>query len=123
MAELAPDTAERLREGRVPGTGDDGRYLLRWSSLSGFRDAAPYGLLLELERDGLDVGTPKLRSRVEVPYRWRDADDATAFVDYAVGPTEIARHRADPKAVEIAHTSAGAAELAAVFVTPAPRGR
>jgi hypothetical protein len=117
---LAPEAAERLRAGRVPGTGDDGRYLLRWSSLSGFGDAAPYGLLLELERDGLDVGTPERRSRVEVPYRWRDPDDATAFVDYAVGRTEIARHRADPDAVQIAHTPPRAPEPAAIFVTPAP---
>jgi hypothetical protein len=123
VAALAPDTVERLRAGRIPGTGDDGRYLLRWSSLSGFRDAAPYGLLLELERDGLDVGTPKRRSRVEVPYRWRDAEDATAFVDYAVGPTEIARHRADPKAIEIAHTPGAAREPAAIFVTPARGAR
>jgi hypothetical protein len=119
VGELAPAAVDGLRDGRVPGTGPGGRYLLRWSSLSGFADAAPYGLLLELERDGLDVGTPRRRSRVEVPYRWRDPEDATAFVDYAVGPTEIARRQADPAAVQVAHTSAGAAEPAAVFVTPA----
>jgi hypothetical protein len=117
LRELAPPAVAQLRAGRVPGTGEDGRYLLRWSSLGGFRDAVPYGLLLELERDGLDVGTPERRSRIEVPYRWREVSDATAFVDYAVGPSEIARHRSRPGAVEIAR--AGTPEPTAIFVTPA----
>jgi hypothetical protein len=119
LRELAPPAVARLRTGRIPGTGEDGRYILRWSWVAGFRDAEPFGLLLELERDGFDVGTLRRRSRVEVPYRWRDIDDATAYIDYAVGREEIARHEANPEAVEIARTRADTPRPKAIFVTPA----
>src|SRR5690606_26953667 len=82
----------------TPG-GSDGRYALRWDPwlpTSGL----PYGLLLEFERHGLDVGAPGFD---EIPYRQRVPDGGTLFIDYVTGQADIERWRAAPGAVELAH--------------------
>lgn len=54
VAELAPDTVAGLRSGRAGGTGEDPRFLLRWTPLGGFNDGIGCGLVLELERQPRD---------------------------------------------------------------------
>ena len=112
VAEMAPRAAAALRDG-------DARYLLRWTSNGGFNDGIAYGLVLELERRGLDVGTPEDRWAGEVPYRWRHEGDADAVLDYAIGEDEIAELR-DDGATELARsTNRETGAPVALFVSPA----
>jgi hypothetical protein len=114
VAELAPDAAAELRD------AGDARYLLRWTSNGGFNDGIAYGLVLELERRGLDVGTPEDRWTGEVPYRWRDEGDADAFLDYAIGEDEIDELGGDGGATVLARsTNRATGAPVALFLTPA----
>jgi hypothetical protein len=114
VAELVPDAVAELRD------AGDARYLLRWTSNGGFNDGIAYGLVLELERRGLDVGTPEDRWTGEVPYRWRDERDADAVLDYAIGDDEIDELRGDGDATELARsTNRETGAPVALFVTPA----
>jgi hypothetical protein len=103
LGQVAPPTVAHLREVEEE-SGRSERWLLRWERPGTFEaDPIPYGLVLELERHGLDVGTPVEPTHAEVPYRVRDPADATAVVDYVVDQPSIDRWRRDPDAVEIAH--------------------
>jgi hypothetical protein len=84
--------------GEDGGNGLDGRFQLRWQDdllLSGL----PYGLLLELERQGLDVGMP---DRHGIPYRQRVPRRGDRFLDYVVGEADLDDWRARRDVVEVA---------------------
>jgi len=120
LGALVPDTVTALASDESPGGGPDGRYVLRGPQ-AGILADVPFGLLMELERHGLDVGIPPYRHEWEVPYRWRHPDDATGFIDYVVGQPTIDDWRARDGAVEVASYEAddGGPPIA-VFVTSAP---
>ncbi len=91
IGHLAPPAAASLDE--------DGRYVLRWSSnipTAGL----PYGALLELERRGIDIGAVRV---ADIPYRVRQPDAGTRYVDYVSGQETIDRFRAAPDATELAY--------------------
>src|SRR5918994_6418420 len=102
FANLVPDTVAALRDGRTRGAGPDGRYLVQWSDASGVGQEG-YGLILELERAGLDVGGQAGWATNLVPHRTRRPDDATATVTFVRGDDDIERWRTIPDVVEVAH--------------------
>ena len=102
LAHLVPDTIDALRDGRTPGAGPDGRYLVQWSDAMGVGQEG-YGLILELERAGLDVGGQAVLATNLVPHRTRRPDDATATVTFVRGDDDIERWRSNPDVVELAH--------------------
>jgi hypothetical protein len=67
--------------------------------------------LLELEREGFDVGVPSFHSTGAVPHRVLDPAEATAEVHLAVG-SNLAQWRANPAAVEVATAGLSDAEQA-----------
>lgn len=93
LAHVVPDTIATLRDGRAPGGGSDGVYLVRWSDSLSILPAG-HGLVLELERAGLDVRALPALSTTVVPHRVGNPDDVTATVLMARGETRIARLRA-----------------------------
>lgn len=102
LAHLVPDTVDALRDGRTRGAGLDGRYLVQWSDASGVGQEG-FGLVLELERAGLDVGGPAGWATNLVPHRTRRPDGATATVTFVRGDDVIERWRTNPDVVEVAH--------------------
>jgi hypothetical protein len=93
-------TVRALEEGAVPGTGPDGRYLVRADDPV---DAATLtdGLVVALEREGLRAGTtPSASIRVRRS-RVLGPDEATAEVRLATG-REVDRWRRSPGYTEIA---------------------
>jgi hypothetical protein len=102
LRHVAPVAIERLASGELPGSGKDGRYLVRWDEDALAIGSQGYGFLLELERQGFDVGVLKAHSTGSVPHRVRDPKDADATVDYVIGQANIDRWRANPDAVEAA---------------------
>ncbi len=76
------------------------RYLVEWDdpvALGGIG----FGVLLDLERRGFDVGAPPTFSAAAEPHRVRTEAQATAVLHVATGPTDIARWRSDPAATEL----------------------
>jgi Dolichyl-phosphate-mannose-protein mannosyltransferase len=103
LRHLAPETVAALRNGTAPGGGEDGRYLLHWADDQLSIGSQGFGLLLALERAGLDVGVPAHHGTGAVDHRVLASDEATAVVQYVVGPHNIERWRRAPEAVEIAY--------------------
>jgi hypothetical protein len=101
LAHLVPDTVDALRAGRARGTGPDGRYFVQWSDASAVAPEG-YGLLLELERAGMEVSGQTGLAVNLVPHRARGAAGATATVTFVRGDDDIERWRADPDRVEVA---------------------
>jgi hypothetical protein len=62
-----------------------------------------FGFLLELERQGFDVGVPAFYRTGAVEHRVLDPADATAVIHYVVGPRNIERWRDTSGAVEVAY--------------------
>jgi hypothetical protein len=92
IANVAPDTIAAIRSGRAPGGGPDGVYLVRWSdALTIF--PAGHGLVLELERAGLEVRALPPYATTVVPHRVDNPDDVTATVLMVRGETRISRLR------------------------------
>jgi len=119
LGQVAPPTSAYLRQAEQE-SGRSERWLLRWERPGTFdADPIPYGLVLELERHGLDVGTPVEPTQAEIPYRVRDPADATAVVDYVIDQPSIDRWRRNPDAIEIAHGTYLNRPIA-VFTTLAP---
>jgi len=110
---LVGPTEEAIRSGAgaAAGAGADGRYVVTWQDALWFGSQG-YGLVNELEREGLDVGVretwrvPVTRHRVIPP------GEATAEILLATG-SYIDAMRALPGAVEVAfHEPRDAGELA-----------
>jgi hypothetical protein len=110
LSRLAPDTVAALESGEAPGGGSDGRYLVTWTDPVGI-GATGFGLLLELEREGFDVGVPSFHATGAVPHRVLDPAEVTAEVHLAVGGN-VAEWRANPAAVEVARAGLSDAEQA-----------
>jgi hypothetical protein len=101
IAHLAPAAVASLDSTDGPGGARDERYLLRWSPRSDVvSSGVPYGLLLELERQGFDVGAMMLHG---ITHHSREPDDSTRIIDYATGDAEIDGWRRTPGATELAH--------------------
>jgi hypothetical protein len=78
----------------------DGRYLVRWHdpmSLGG----VGFGVLLELERQGLDVGVDPWASAAALPHRVLPEDQASEVLWVVTGQKPIADFRARDDAVEL----------------------
>jgi hypothetical protein len=100
---VLPDTNRALRAEEVPGTGPDGRYLLRWDESSVGAGALGVEMLLQLEHRGFDVGAPRHHLAAVGRGRVREVGEATATIDYVVGLEAIGRWRATPGATEVAY--------------------
>jgi hypothetical protein len=104
LGAVLADTAPALRSGDIPGTGPDGRYLLRWDESSVGSGAMGVEMLLQLEHRGFDIGAPAHHGAEVGRGRVRTVEEATATIDYVVGTEAISRWRSRPDAVEVAHT-------------------
>jgi hypothetical protein len=102
LAHLVPDTVDALLEGGSPGGGSGGRYLVQWSDAMAVGSAG-YGLVLELERAGVDVGGPANAATNLVPHRVRSPVDATASVTFVRGAEVVERWQSNPDVVEVAY--------------------
>jgi hypothetical protein len=102
LAHLVPDTVDALLRGGVPGGGSGGRYLVQWSDAMAVGSAG-YGLVLELERAGVDVGGPANTATNLVPHRVRPPVDATASVTFVRGAEVVERWQSNPDVVEVAY--------------------
>jgi hypothetical protein len=107
---VLPDAVDALRSGRAPGGGVDGRYVVRSDDpVSGGLNT--YTVLLELERQGFDVGIDEFYSVPARPFRVLTPSNATGVVTYVVGAA-IEDWRGRDDAVEIAHAEPTAADAA-----------
>lgn len=102
LAQIAPATARALRAGDAPGGGPGGRYLVLFDEDPFDLGATGEGLVLELERQGFDVGVSERFGPDMVPHRVLRPDEATATIHQVVGTVAIDRWRAMPGAVEVA---------------------
>jgi len=118
LSHVVPDTVAGLESGALPGTGHRGHYVLRWNR-GPLADGPPYGLLLELQRQGFDVGTLERRGPNEIPYTWRVPDGTTVFIDYVTGHDGILRWKGTPGAVEVAFYDDPDVGPTAVFLSDA----
>jgi hypothetical protein len=101
LARLAPETAGVLASGSVGGGGRQGHYLVTWTDPVAI-GATGFGLLLELERQGFDVGVPEVHGRGAVEHRIADPERVTAEVHLSVGEDiPVAEER--PGAVRVAY--------------------
>jgi len=98
LGEITGPTAEVLA-----GRPDDAPYLVTWLPDPIAIGAQGYGLLNELERQGLDVRADDVHRVGATPYRAMRPEDAMLEVHVAIGP-EIDRWRVQPAFEEIAHT-------------------
>jgi hypothetical protein len=94
---LAPPTADALRE-----HPDDAPYLLTWLPDPLTIGGAGYGLLDELERDGLDVKAEAVNAPGATPYRVMKAEDATLEIHLAIGAAIADWRRDHPDFEEVA---------------------
>jgi hypothetical protein len=101
LAALAPGAVAALTADDAPGGGTSGHYLVTWQDPVAMGGPAQ-GLLLELERHGLDANALPPNEVALRPHRIVQPRDATAEVHVAVG-NDIARWRDRPDARELAY--------------------
>jgi hypothetical protein len=97
---LVAPTAAALAEGVGAATGPDGRYVVRWQDVAHFGSQG-YGLLSELERDGLDVGVYDTWRVPVTHHRVITVEEATAEVILVTG-SFVEQLRGDARVVEVA---------------------
>ena len=103
LSQLAPQTTAALDDD-VAGTGGrDGHYIVTWTDPVAI-GATGFGLLLELERQGFDVGVLEPYGTGAVKHRVMDLDEATGQVDLVVGEAGIAAAARQPGAVVVAES-------------------
>ncbi len=102
LAALAPGTVAALTADGAPGGGRAGHYLVTWQDPVAMGGPAQ-GLLLELERHGLDANALPPNEVALRPDRIIEPRDATAEIHMAVG-NDIERWRDRPDAREVAYT-------------------
>jgi len=93
IALVAPQTVAAIRAVGAPGGGADGRYLVRWADTVAIMPAG-YGFLLELERQGLHVGTDESHAVPFVRHRVLADDEATGTLVLTRGERLIESLRA-----------------------------
>ena len=86
LADLIPEV--------VPNLDQEARYLLKMYDPYTL-DATGFGSVLELERQGFDVGVEFFRAAAALPHRVRDENDVDTVLWVVVGPA-IKRADADP---------------------------
>ncbi len=79
----------------------DASYLVRWEDPAGLGGVG-FGMVLELERRGYDVGVEPLFSAAAEPHRVKAEDDVDAVIWVMSGDAAIARARALPGAEVVA---------------------
>lgn len=94
---VAAQTADALADRR-----DADRFQVTWSDPTHLGSQG-WGLVLELERQGFDVVGPPPLATMLGRHRVADRDEVDGVLALAVGPA-IDEWRADPAAVEVAHT-------------------
>ncbi|MGI8754481.1 MAG: hypothetical protein ACR2MB_01215 [Acidimicrobiales bacterium] len=108
---VTAQTVAALREGRVPGGGRSGHYLVRWVDRVTIGSQG-FGLVNELARAGLDVGVDPGFAVGTSKWRKLDPTDATAVVQLVTGP-DIPAWDAKPGAIRVGYVDARSrAELA-----------
>jgi hypothetical protein len=98
IGEVVHQSVAVLESGEVPRTGRDRRYHLGWDRdlpLTGL----PYGLLLELDRQGFDIWMQDWQA---IPYHLRDPQESERYLHYVLGEAGVATWREHPGAVELA---------------------
>ncbi len=100
VAALAPATYAAIADGAGPATGIDGTYQVRWSDAADIGSPG-FGLLNELERQGLDVAADPFFHVPVTEHRVRPRERADAQVHLATGGY-VDRWRQLPGAVEVA---------------------
>ena len=95
--------------------GRDGSYRVTWTDGT-YIGAPGYGLFLELERRGLDVGVAEPVGPGTVAHRVVPAGEADAEIHVSVGP-DIAVWEADPDAVMVAYADPRTEEEQARFAS------
>jgi hypothetical protein len=100
LGALLPSTLQAIRSGVGAATGPEGNYVVSWSD-SYFFGSQGYGLVNELERNGLHVGVdPTFRVPV-TPQRVVDRATVDAEIHLATG-SYIEEWNAKPNAVRVA---------------------
>jgi peptidoglycan/LPS O-acetylase OafA/YrhL len=94
-------TVESLAGPTASGLDPAQRYLVNWVDPDALGGNG-FGLMLELERRGFDVGAVPPRSAPVEPHRTREPHEVDAVVTVVSGDDQIARARALPEAVELA---------------------
>jgi hypothetical protein len=89
-----------LAAGARPQLDPDGRYLVRWTDPTAL-NATGFGMVLELARQGLDVGVDHPARAGALPFRVLPEDEATGVLYVIIGP-EVERWRQRSDAVELA---------------------
>ncbi|HLM64830.1 MAG TPA: hypothetical protein VK306_11070 [Acidimicrobiales bacterium] len=97
---LAPDTVGALAADEAGVGGREARYLVTWTDPVAI-GATGFGLLLELDRQGFDVGVPEFHGTGAVEHRVMAPGAEDAEVHLSVGD-DIAIWRDDPAAIEVA---------------------
>ncbi len=97
---LAPATYEAIADGVGAATGLDGSYQVRWSDAADIGSPG-FGLLNELERQGLDVAADEYFYVPATAHRVRPREQADAQVHLATGGY-VDRWRQVPGSVEVA---------------------
>lgn len=96
----------RTVEALVPPTVDhldpDLRYLVNWVDPDALGGNG-FGVMLELERRGFDLGAIPVRSAAIEPHRVRSEAAADAVITVVSGDAKIDQARAIPGAIEVAH--------------------
>jgi hypothetical protein len=101
LSRLAPTVVRALDEGRMPGGGRNGHYLVSWTDPVSIGTVG-YGLLDELERHHFRVGAQRVHRGGVPPRQLLDPKDATGVVHLSVGP-DIDLWRTRPGVVEVAY--------------------
>ncbi len=100
VGSLAAPTYDAVVDGVGAATGEDGRYVVRWSDAADIGSPG-FGLLDELERRGLDVAADEYFRVPATEHRTRPRSDADAQIHLATGGY-VDIWRAVPDAVEVA---------------------
>jgi hypothetical protein len=98
LRHVAPLTVRALRG----SGGQHGRYLVRFDEDPFYVGAIGQGLVLELERQGFDVGVAERSGPELTHHRVRRPEDAAAIITQVAGPAAIERWRARPTATLVA---------------------
>jgi hypothetical protein len=100
LVAVVPDTVAALRGGEGPATGPDGHYLVTWNDAYYFGSQG-FGLVVELERAGIDARVDRTWRVPVTRHRVITAEDADATVALATG-IFVEQWRDVPGAVEVA---------------------
>ena len=100
LGRLVRPTVAAIDRGEVPGGGRSGRYQVTFVDPVTI-NAPGYGLLSELERDGIHAGLSPVYAAIVRDRRVVTKAQATGVVHLSVGP-DIAVWRAKPDAIEVA---------------------